>query len=169
MEKDDPMAIFNMGCYYRNGMHGLPQDNTKALDYDKSLELFHRAAELGHAGAYASIGYCYNNGLGVEVDKKKAIYYYELAAMKGDVYARYNLGNNEAQAGNYERALRHYMIAIRSGNPNSLEVFKLMYSNGHATKEDYTKALQSYQAYLGEIKSTQRDKAAAFDKKYRYY
>ena len=31
-------------------------------------------------------------GRGVEVDKKKAKYYYELAAMNGDVQARYNLG-----------------------------------------------------------------------------
>ena len=38
-----------------------------------------------------------------------------------------------------------------------------LYSKGHATKEDYTKALQ-LQTYLGEIKSDQRDKA-----NYRYY
>ena len=45
-----------------------------------------------------------------------------------------------------------------------------MYSNGHyATKEDYTKALQLYQTYLVEIKSAQRDKAAAFNKEFRYY
>ena len=31
------------------------------------------------------------------------------------------------------------------------------------------KALQSYQTYLEEIKSDQRDKAAAADEKYRYY
>ena len=36
-----------------------------------------------------------------------------------------------------------------------------MYSNGDATKEDYTKALQSYQTYLRGIKSRQRDEAAA--------
>ncbi len=43
-------------------------------------------------------------------------------------------------------------------------------SNGNATKEEYTKALQLYQAYLSEIKSPQRDKAAAaHDECYRYY
>ena len=41
--------------------------------------------------------------------------------------------------------------------------------NGHATKDDYTKALRAYQAYLVEIKSTQRDKAAAASANYRYY
>jgi len=43
-----------------------------------------------------------------------------------------------------------------------------MYSKGHATKADYTKALQSYQAYLDEIKSDQRDKAAAAHDSFKY-
>ena len=44
-----------------------------------------------------------------------------------------------------------------------------MYTNGKATKEDYTTALRAYQEYLGEIKSVQRDKAAAASERYRYY
>ena len=32
------------------------------------------------------------NGRGVEVDKKKAKHFYELAAMNGDLLARQNLG-----------------------------------------------------------------------------
>ena len=42
-------------------------------------------------------------------------------------------------------------------------------SNGNATKEVYTKALKAYQEYLAEIKSVQRDKAAAADESYQYY
>lgn len=67
-----------------------------------------------------------------------------------------------------ERALKHHMIAARVGDTNSLKKIQKMYSNGHASKEDYTKALQSYQAYLMEIKSDQRDKAAS-GKNYQYY
>ena len=41
---------------------------------------------------------------------------------------------------------------------------------GHATKEEYKTALGAYQTYLGEIKSTHRDKAVAFNSdKYLYY
>ena len=46
---------------------------------------------------------------------------------------------------------------------------KWLYSKGHANKEDYMKALQSYQEYLGEIESSQRDTAASFSEQYRYY
>ena len=163
MEAKDPVAIFNLGVYYRDGMNGLPQD------YNKALEFMHRAAELGLANAYSSIGSAYNNGEGVEVDKKKAVYYWELAAIGGNVLARRDLGNEEIYADNMDRAVKHWIIAAGTGDDKSLEQIKLMYSNGDATKEEYTKALLSYQIYLSEIKSSQRDKAAAAYEDYRYY
>jgi len=164
MEAGVPIAIHNVGCYYDRGTNGYSQDHTKAL------ELWHRAAELGYTMAYASIGYAYDEGEGIEVDKTKAVYYYELAAMRGNVYARHNLGNSEMRAGNIDRVLRHYMIAVRDGYTKSLNSIKELYTAGHATKDDYMKALQSYQEYLSEIKSPQRDKAAAYDnEEYRYY
>ena len=61
------------------------------------------------------------------------------------------------------------MIAVRGGYADSLKNIQQLYSNGHASKEDYTKALQLYQTYLGEIKSEQRDKAAAAREDYQYY
>ena len=89
--------------------------------------------------------------------------------MKGEVSARHNLGVNEARAGNIERALKHHMIAIESGEVDSLNEIKRLHTLGFAAKEDYMKALKLYQAYLSDIKSDQRDEAAAADEKYRYY
>ena len=119
---------------------------------------------------YYCIGIAYDNGNGVEVDKQKAIIkYWELAAMNGDTLARFNVGAMEAQSGNWNRALKHYMIAVKGGTAKSLSNIKNIYSRGHATKEEYTKALHSYQAYLEEIKSNQRDEAAAFREDFKYY
>ena len=164
VDAGDAEAICMLGSYYSEGDHGFTQDYTKAL------ELWHRAADLEYAEAYNNIGTCYGNGEGVEVDSKKAMHYYELAAMMGNETARNNLGINEENAGNYKQALRHYLIAVSSGNTESLNTIKEMYSNGFAIKEDYMKALQTYQAYLKEIKSKQRDEAATFDnERYKYY
>ena len=58
-----------------------------------------------------NLGNSYNFGRGVEVDEKKAKHYYELAAMNGDVAARHNLGCDEVDAGNYHRAMKHYIIS----------------------------------------------------------
>ena len=41
--------------------------------------------------------------------------------------------------------------------------------NDHGTKDEYSKALRAYQSYLGEIKSDQRDEAAAYDEEFKYY
>ena len=163
IELDDPMAIYNTGNYYRIGVRGYRKDMDKALEY------WHRAGELGYAEAIGNIGNAYYNGIGVKVDKKKGRRYYEQAAIGGSEVARYNIGYQEEKSGNMERALKHHLIAVRGGYPYSLEMIQELYTNGHATKEDYTKALQLYQEYLSEIKSTQRDKAAAADEKFRYY
>ena len=163
-ELNDFYAIYSMGCYYAQGENGLSQNDAKAL------ELFHRAGDLGCADAHFNLGLIYNRGiLGVEMNKKKAIHYWELAAMEGHVTARNRLGETEGLTGNKDRALKHFMIAARDGNLRSLENIKTMYKNGYTTKEDYAKALRSYQAYLDEIKSEQRDKAAAFHDAYKYY
>ena len=163
MEVDDAEAIRNLGCYYYNGSHGFPKDHAKAS------ELWHRAAELGHAEAYYNIGIAYDLGNGVGRDENKALYYWELAAMGGNEISRHNLGAKEGQAGNMDRALNHLMIAAGFGENDSLENIKQMFMDRDATKDDYAKALRSYQAYLVEIKSPQRDEAAAFDENYKYY
>ena len=163
VEVDDAEAIYNLGCCHVDIDYGLAQN------VDKALELWHKAGILGYADAYYSIGVAYRNGNGVGRDEKKANYYYELAAMGGHVAARYNLGNAEGRKGNHDRAVKHHMIAAVCGYTRSLEVIKQMFFKGYATKDDYAKALCVYQAYLLEIKSPQRDQAAAFDDSYKYY
>ena len=140
----------------------MPQDHANAF------ELWHRAAKLGNTASYYNIGMAYYLGEGVERDEKKAMHYFELAAMGGDTGARHNLGALEFNAGNMDRALKHDMIAAGSGY-NSLENIKQMYKDGDATKDDYTKALRAYQANLVEIKSPQRDEAAASIENFKYY
>ena len=163
IELNDPTAIHNMGVYYSHGQFGLSQNDAKAL------ELWHRAGELGHHKSYFNIGGVYNEGRGVEIDKQKALHYWELAAMGGDVEARHNLGAMEGQAGNMDRALKHFMIAVKDGGSISLESIKRMHEAGLSTKDEYTKALQLYQEYLDEVKSDQRDQAAAADDANKYY
>ena len=163
VEVGDANAIFNLGVCYSTGVYGLPQD------YEKAFELYHRAGELGYASAYYNIGNAYYNGRGVERNEKKAEHYYEQAAIRGDEMARYNLGNSELRAGNWDRALKHYMIAAGDGDNDSVKNILQLYKLSLATKEDYAKALLAYQTYLDEIRSEQRDKAAAFCDSYKYY
>jgi len=163
VELSDAQAIYELGCHYHRGTHDLSEDMNKAL------ELWHRAGELGSVDAYHNIGFAYMNGDSVRLDRKMARHYTELAATRGDAKARYNLGFLEVQEGNWDRALKHYMIAAGSGHSASLDAIKELYMEGHATKDDYAKALRAHQAYLDEIRSTQRDEAAAFSDEFKYY
>ena len=163
VEAKDANAMYNIGCCYFRGDRGFPRN------YNKAIELYIRAAELGYAPAYNNLGACYGNGEGVEVDKKKAIHYWEKAAMLGPADARYNLGVFEVQADNTERAKKHWMIAAKDGDSMSLAAIQSLHSAGLVTKEEYTTSLCAYQTYLNEVKSVQRDEAAATREQYRYY
>ena len=174
MDLNDGIVFCKIGCYhYEGGQPSFPQDQVKAV------ELWHRAAELGNANASYNLGTVYKNGRGAERNCKKSVYHYELAAMRGSGLARQNLGVIEAQEGNPDRALNHWMIAVRDGDSQSLENIKRMYGYGYATKDDYEKALHSYQAYVDggssslvsikRLYETDRATKDVYDKALQYY
>ena len=111
--------------------------------------------------AYYHVGNAYRTGEGVERDEKKAKYYYELAVMGGDIYARHNLGSVEEIAGNTSRAMKHWMISAAAGHDNSLKEIRQLFSSGRATKDDFEKALRAHKEAKDEMKSDQREAAAA--------
>ena len=47
-------------------------------------------------------------------------------------------------------------------------MIKQIYMDGHAKKEDYEDALRCYQSCIEEIRSEQRDIAAAYQDSYKY-
>ena len=155
MEGGDAVAIHLLVCYYYRGGMGLPQD------YEKAIELWFRAGELGRAESYLGIAGAYDNGEGVERNMKKANQYNELAAVRGDVTARHNLGCMEEEVGNMNRAVKHWMISAGAGYDGSLEAIRDCFMHGHATKDDFEKALRSHKESKDEMRSDQREAAAA--------
>ena len=153
MEKGNAYAYYTLAGFYAQGILGMSQDRAKA----NKLSL--KACELGCAESYFNLGINYDNGIDVEIDKKKARHSYELAAMGGSVNARHNLGFIEGKAGKYDRAFKHYIIAARAGSKRSLDTVKQGYMRGYVTKEEYANTLREYQKSLDEMTSDARDKA----------
>ena len=146
-----------LAILYFDGAYGLPQDLLKAN------ELWRKGADLGCAEACLSLGVSYRNGRGVEVDKKKAKHYYELAAMKGNVQARFNIAAFEHNEGDGWRAKKHMIIAAKSGCKDALDVVKHGYMNSNVhTKDEYEMILRAHQQRRDEMKSDMRDKAFKF-------
>jgi len=155
MDKGNANAFCTLSAWYHAGRYGMPQDQQKAN------ELCLRGGELGCAKAYFNLGDSYRLGRGVEVDKKKAKHYYELAAIKGCVNARNKLGALEGNAGNHHQAMRHFIIAARAGQEKSLEGVKHGFKVGLVTKDEYASTLRAYQQIKTEMKSDAREKAEA--------
>ncbi|MDB4430403.1 zinc finger MYND domain-containing protein [bacterium] len=155
MEADNADAFHNLAGYYEDGIKGMPQD------FAKANELWLKAGELGCVEAYFKLGFSYNNERGVEMDKKKAMHYYELAAMSGDVHARHNLGFQEGKAGNYHRAMKHFRLAANAGYKKSLDMVKKGYMDGIVTKDEYASTIRAYHQRVDETTSDDRDKAEA--------
>ena len=155
MRKGNGGAFHQLGSCYIGGDLGLQQDREKAN------ELWLKAGELGCAEAYHNLGNSYYHGRGVETDLKKAQHYWELAAMCGDLKARHNLAYAECEAGNDDRAFKHYIIAAKAGTKESLAYVEMGFKNGFVTKDEYASTLRAYHERHTEMKSDERDKAAA--------
>ena len=155
IELNDAGSYYTLGCKYRDGIIGLPQDHNKAF------KLFLRGVELGSLDAHYHVGFSYYNGHGCEVDVKKALHYFEVAAMKGDENSRYNLAVLES---NTKRATKHYMIAARAGHNEAMAKVRQEHLGSRITKEDYEYTSKIYEETVDLMKSVQRDSAA---KKYK--
>ena len=154
MKSDDAFAFSALAGYYKRGERGVPQDEQKAS------ELYLKAGELGCAASYFNLSCHYRLGTGVERDTKKAMHFLELAAMKGSIHARHNLGGLEAMAGNNQQAMKHLLISVSAGHTESLDGIKQGYIHGLVSKHDYAQALRAYQNCRDEANSDMRDKAA---------
>ena len=153
--KKDPEAIDDLGGQIFYAGLGLEKDMQRAV------ELWTKAAELGSIQALFNLGNSYRNGEGVEQDMAKAVGFYAKAAMKGHAQARHNLGALDGQEGNFDSAVKHYLISAKMGLQDSVEMIERIFMFGSATKEQYAEALKGYRDAVEEMKSHDRDEAKA--------
>ena len=109
----------------------------------------------------------YNNGGGLQADKKKAQYHFEKAAMGGHVRARHHLGVLEGRERNdYFRAMKHFLISASAGYNESLEFVQSgYYTYSLVTKADFQETLRAHKNSQDELKSEWRDRAVAAKRK----
>jgi TPR repeat protein len=93
----------------------------------------------------------------------------EEAAIGGHHVARFNLGCYEQRQSNYDRAIKHFIIAAKLGDDGTLalEELKQGFQMGVVSKEDYEVALRGHQAAVDATKSEQRDAAEKYYYRFR--
>jgi len=126
---------------------------------NKAIELWNRAVELGSIGVHYYLATEYMEGRYVGRNPTIALHHFKMAAIGGHEKARYYLGLFEYDNGNHHRAMKHFMIAARSGYDDALKEVGMGYKAGHVTKDDYASTLRAYKESQDEMSSEQRTKA----------
>ena len=150
IEANDPDALRQWGNL-----------SDKKGDHKRAFKYWTKAAELGDAVAHYDLSCMYRDGEGVEKDEKKEVYHLGQAAIGGNPDARINLGVIEWNNGQYERAVKHFIIAANLGDVDSMQRVKKLYRAGYVSKEDFASTLRAHHAAVDAMKSPHRELAAA--------
>ena len=146
------LAIWDLGYSHRHG-HGLEKDVTSAVD------LYERAAELGVKDAHYDLDVLYDEGKYVERHGQSN----STLGGSSDAWPPFRKiqsrlqGCEEKNAGNYDLALQHFLIAAKLGDQFALNQVKAMFMSGLATKTGHAEALSGYQSVLRKRKRTLPD------------
>jgi len=79
--------------------------------------------------------------------------------MAGNEDARCNLGAMEAQSGNMERAVKHWMIAASAGDYKAMHNLLIAFNHGSISRSAIDSTLTAYNDSCAEMRSDARDTA----------
>jgi TPR repeat protein len=117
---------------------------------ESPLQRRRREANNGDADAQLSLGYMYDTGEQVPMDKQAAVQWYEKAAMGGKVQAMLGLAliydKDEGAGKDQEKAAAWYEKAALAGNADAQQTLGYIYENGHGVARDMRIAARWYEA-----------------------
>ena len=157
IEKEDTVAMLNLGMCFRDGSDGVKKDEAKAS------ELFNRAADLGSSAAIGQLGcWAINGQCTSPPNVTKGREYVEDAAAKGHILSRATLASMLLDEGNIDLAMKHWHLAAAAGCDNSMKNLWDCFSKGKLSKPDLEKALRAHKAALDEMNSEERERFATW-------
>jgi len=92
-----PSAQYELGQRYFYGTGGKVNGRQYGQDYRLAVYSYRKAADQGDADAQFMLGWCYENGLGVERDYDQAQAWYQKAADQGHQFAMVGLKRLEGK------------------------------------------------------------------------
>lgn len=114
-------------------------------DYEKALQWYYKAAEVGDANALCNIGIYHLFGYGIEKDEKTAVEWFMKAAVKGQAVARYNLAycylSGLGVTQNFKAAEQWFLKAAEQGMSLAEYMVGYNYLTGEYFKKNIKKAV----------------------------
>ena len=136
-----PMAVAH--CHFF-GWNGLKEDQKKAFDMYVKIP----NETNGYHWAQAMLGSCYDHGLGVDKDAKKAFEYYSLSSEQGNSAAMCSLGycysHGKGTDENGTKAFEWYKKSANLGFCGAMYNVGLYYKDGTGITKDLNKAREWY-------------------------
>ncbi len=138
--KKDGKACFTLATYYLFG----------AQDYKNGLFYANQGTNNGNDDCYGLIAKCYEKGLGVRQDMKKAVYIYELLAGENNIFGTYALADcyffGKGVKKDQQKAFDLFAdLATNKDYTKAKYKLGIMYEKGFGTKKDYKKAMYWYE------------------------
>lgn len=130
--------LYNVGEDYYYGRNG------KSQKYTEAVKWYEKAASKGDISSCYSLGFIYNNGLGVLKDSLRAMIWYEKAAKQGHAGSQNNLAVIYYYAKDYSSAFKWFKLAAEQDECTSLDWLGTMYEKGCSVPCDTIKAIECY-------------------------
>ncbi|EFC43263.1 predicted protein [Naegleria gruberi] len=104
---------------------------------------------------YNYLGNCYLEGSGLEKDIKKAQYWFEKSALKGNAYGQFGVASCHDENHSYTKAFEWYKKAADHGDSNALFNVAYCYEWGEGVEKDLSKSFEWF------LKSAEKGDAEA--------
>lgn len=132
-DQSDVKAMIKLAEYYRS-----------VNDFDKAFKYVHKSTLYSSPEGERKLGYFYEKGIGCEPDMLKARQYYELAAMHGDIKAKYNIGLYYYKNKQYPQAMNLVKESAELNYAKACALLGYFYEHAVGCQQDYILARESY-------------------------
>lgn len=148
-QQGNAQAIGNMGLCYQTG-HGIPADSLRATQlYDRSLregnpqlfESLEAQAQQGSLFAATYMAHCYKAGIGTRKNVDKEMEYLQIAANKGSVVSRTQLGLLQYNKHDYIQAFNNFNMAAQAGDLSATYFTGLLLLEGKGVGQNATEGV----------------------------
>lgn len=113
-----------------------------------AARMFKIAAKAGLSASQDNLGWCYEKGLGVDIDHIESVYWYRKGAENGSMHAMscyaWCLSNGFGCDINFAEAMDWYRRAAEKGDPRAFYNLGVMYERGQGAPIDYDEARRLY-------------------------
>lgn len=111
--------------YRRIDDYGCRDYNIRNEYYNKAIDIYEKLINSGCGKSATNLGWMYGKGLGTSVNLERELYYYKLAADRGDKVGQYNLAINyeygDVIEKNIEKAKIWYKKSAEQGYQKSID------------------------------------------------